>query len=384
MEEIFMSKYQEFFTNLKNCGSYDEKGRLLEVLLNSFQRGNSVSQADLTEMKSFVFEEIKILTDLIPTAPNYKTKDEMFYYEDKLMGLFMFICAQKVTVSDDEVNQVNALVKTVAKYQVLENAISEMYKLDKITLEDAKKVIEIAISLTDEYQRGLFFQGLLSYEKDVNKLTAEAKTEIANYISSEMERYLSKKDQLTEDEINNLEIASDICKNYINDKTIPLLKQILDLNHNNIRYYAVATLIACKEEIPANVIAELAQDLNYANLTHYLLKEHNLENTFPNEYADPVYLAKSDLVHWLTYPTELGKAPDEIVFLGDVKVKKEQYYIFKYKSDSDNLSDDLKNEWLIGWSSEEGGTFSHFDELSEYEQKKPAKTLKAIKKMLKA
>ena len=379
-----MSKYQEFFTNLKNCGNYGEKGRLLEVLLNSFQRGNSVSQADLNEIKSFVFEEISTITDLIPTTPNYKAKDEVFYYEDKLMGLFMFICAKKIAVSDDEVNRVNALVKTVSEYQVIENAISEMYKLDKITIEDAKKVIEVANPLTDEYQKGLFFQGLLNYEKDNEKFTAEAKAEITNYVSSEMERYLNKKDRLTEDEINNLEIAADVCKSFRNEKTVYLLKQILSLPFNNIRYYAVATLIACKEEIPANVISELAQDLNYADLTYYFLKEHNLENMFPKEYTDPIYLAKSDLVHWLTYPTELGKVPDEIVFLGDVKVKKEQYYIFKYKSDSDNLSDDSKNEWLIGWSSEDGGTFSHFDKLSEYEQKKPVKTLKAIKKMLKA
>lgn len=377
-----MSKYQEFFENLKNCASYGEKGRLLEVLLNSFQQGNSVSQTDLTEIKSFVFEEINNLTDLIPTTADYKTKDEMFYYEDKLLGLYIFIGANKIAASNDEINKINTLVKMVEKYQILETAVSEMYKLDKIMLEDAQKAIAIAKPLTDEYQKGLFFQGLLSYEKNLNKFTDEAKAEIANYISSEMERYLIKENKLTEDEINNLEIASDICKNFICDRTIPLLNQILSLNYNNIRYYALATLISCNQIVPANIIAELAQDLNYANLTYYLLKTHNLTNLFPKEFTDDEYLAKSDLVHWLTYPTELGKMPDEIVSLGDVKVKGEHFYIFKYKSDSNNLSDELKNQWLIGWSSDEGGTFSNFDKLCDYEQKKPAKTLKVIKKKL--
>lgn len=376
-----MSKQQEFFTNIKNSGNYIEKGRLLEVLLNSYQRGKSVSQADLREIKSFIFEEISIIIDLIPAAPNYKIKDEIFYYEDKLIGLFMFIYAQKIVVSDDEFNQVKALVSVVANNQVLENAVSEMYKLDKITIEDAKKTIEVVNSLTDEYQKGLFFQGILNYEKNINKFTVEAKTEITNYVSSEMERYL-KKDNLTEDEINNLEIASDICQHFINDKIISSLKQILNLPHNNIRYHAVGTLISCNQLVPTSVISELAQDLNYAYLTYCLLKNHNLTNIFPKEFANPEYLAKSDLVYWLTYPTELGKVPDEIVFLGSVKVKREQFYVFKYKSDSDNLSDDLKNEWLIGWSSDEGGTFSNFDKLSEYEQKNPAKTLKVIKKKL--
>lgn len=380
-----MSEYSEFFTSLKVCESYGEKGRILEVLLNSFRRKSSfessVSKSDLAEMKSFVFDEISALTDLIPTAPDYKTKDELFYYEDKLLGLFMFLSANKVEVSDDEVEKINALVNTVAKYQVLETAISDMYKLDKISGDDVKKVIEIAKPLADEYQKGLFFQGLLNWEKDVEKFTADAKTEIANYISSEMERYL-KKDKLTEDEINNLEIASDICKNFIDEKTIPLLKQILNLTYNNVRYYAVSTLISCNQTIPASVINDLAQDLNYADLTYHLLKMHRLEGLFPTEFTSPEYLAKSDMVHWLTYPTELGKMPDEIVLLGDVKVKGEKYYIFKYKSDSDTLSDDSKNEWLIGWSSDDGGTFSNFDKLCDYEQKKPAKTLKVIKKKL--
>lgn len=377
-----MTQYQEFFSNLKNCNSYTERAGLLEVMLMSFKRGKSASKADLNEIKSFVFDEISNLSDLISAAPNYKAKDEIFYYEDKLMGLFMFICAKNAAVSDDEFNRVKDVITTVEKYRVLETAIDEMFKLDKITIEDAKKVIEIANPLTDEYQKGLFFQGLLNYEKDINRFTAEGKAEIANYIDSELERHLSKKGELTEDEINSLEIASDVCKNFLGNKTILLLNRILSLPNNNIRYYAAATLISCKQPVPANVIAELAKDLVYANLTYNLLKTHNLTNMFPKEYSAPEYLAKSDLVHWLTYPTELGKMPDEIVLLGDVKVKKEQYYIFKYKSDSKTLSDDLHNVWLIGWSSNDGGTFSNFDRLCDYEQKKPEKTLKVIKKKL--
>ncbi|MDE5616332.1 MAG: hypothetical protein K2I78_00925, partial [Clostridia bacterium] len=73
---------------------------------------------------------------------------------------------------------------------------------------------------------------------------------------------------------------------------------------------------------------------------------------------------------------------DEIEFLGKSTVKKEDYFIFKYKSDSDNLSDDLKNVWLIGWSGSDGGTFSDFDKLSDYEKKTPEKTVKYITKKL--
>lgn len=376
-----MSKFHDYFMGIKACKSYREKGGLLEVLLNSFKRGNAASKADLLEMKSFVFEEIDALTSLIPSAPNYKTKDEMFYYEDKLVGLYMFICAGKAETSEDEIGKIKALVKTVEEYRVLETAVSDMYSLDSIKPEDAKKVVDIAASISDEYQKGLLFQGLLSYEKSVGKFTAEARAVIADYVSSEIERYLDK-DGLSEDEINNLEIAADVCKHFVNDKTVALLQRILNLKHNNIRYYAAATLISCKQTVNSEVIADLARDLVYADLTHSLLKNNNMADLFPKEFASAEYLAKSDLVHWLTYPTELGKTPDEIVLMGGVKIKGEQYYIFKYKSDSDNLSYDLRNQWLIGWASNDGGTFSNFDRLSDYEQKKPEKTLKVIGKKL--
>ena len=90
------------------------------------------------------------------------------------------------------------------------------------------------------------------------------------------------------------------------------------------------------------------------------------------------------MVHWLMYPTELGKEPDEIEYIGKITYlfKKEVYYVFKYRSNSDTLDDNLKNKWLIGWSSEDGGTFSNFDEYALYEKNTIDATLKNIKKKL--
>ena len=87
-------------------------------------------------------------------------------------------------------------------------------------------------------------------------------------------------------------------------------------------------------------------------------------------------------MHWLTYPTELGKAPDEIEYLGKAEVKKEVFHIFRFKSDSNNLGDDLKGKWLIGWSSNDGGTFSEFDEYEKFKKETPEKTVKNIKKKI--
>jgi hypothetical protein len=148
-----------------------------------------------------------------------------------------------------------------------------------------------------------------------------------------------------------------------------------------VNYYAIATLLDAKQIIPQSVVVALANDIVYADMTYALLKRHEATSLFPAELSSAEYLAKSDLVHWLTYPTELGKQPDEIEYLGKVK-KKEEYYVFRYKSDSENLGDDLKGQWLIGWSNDEGGTFSNFDLYSDFEQNTIEKTLKNIRKKL--
>ncbi|MDE7330420.1 MAG: hypothetical protein K2N30_04990, partial [Clostridia bacterium] len=137
-------------------------------------------------------------------------------------------------------------------------------------------------------------------------------------------------------------------------------------------------------EVSAGDISPIARDLRYAYLLFCMLAENKRTDLFPKELATAEYLAKSDMVQWLAYPTELGKSPDEIELIGCAEVKKELFYIFKFKSDSDTLSDDLKNIWLIGWSSSEGGTFSDFDRLCDYECKTAEKTVKNIvKKLLK-
>jgi len=186
---------------------------------------------------------------------------------------------------------------------------------------------------------------------------------------------------ISEDTVNYLELACDICKHFISDSTAPILYKIFELGKNNISFYAVETLITAKKSVPNEVIYALAGDIEYAELTYSVLKSHKLLHLFPAEFSNEEYLAKSNLTRWLLYPTELGKLPDKIEYLGKVK-KKEVFHILRFTSDSDNLEDALKGKWLIGWASEDGGTFSNFDLYENFEQKTLDKTLKFIKKKL--
>ena len=62
--------------------------------------------------------------------------------------------------------------------------------------------------------------------------------------------------------------------------------------------------------------------------------------------------------------------------------KKEVFYVFRFSSDSDTLDEEKKNKWLIGWSSNEGGTFSNFDDFAPFENEPPERALKLIKKKI--
>lgn len=62
--------------------------------------------------------------------------------------------------------------------------------------------------------------------------------------------------------------------------------------------------------------------------------------------------------------------------------RKEVFHVFRFRSDSDTLDEEKKNRWLVGWSSDEGGTFSNFDDFAPFENETPERALKLIGKKL--
>jgi hypothetical protein len=381
-----MSEIQTNIEKLKSETDVVQKMRVTHYFINVFRQASQqkkpIASEDRAALTAFVSEEMESLAEQIPKQPNYRKKDELFGYEDALLGLFAMLSGEDGDPTEKQLETITTLVLLVASERVLENAVDDAFKLEEIDVKEIDKVLKLAASLTDEYQRGLLFQGLLNYKESLNKISDEAKNAVSNYFVSEFERYAKKKNGLSDDEINNLEIACDVCKFFLNAEIIELLKDFLKLDYINVCYYAIDTLLGANETIGADIAAKMAADLTYSYMTYYLLKRHKLERLFPRECSTPEYLAKSDMVHWLTYPTELGKVPDKIELLGDIKVKKERFFVFKYMSNSDTLDDEHKNVWLIGWSSDDGETFSNFDKLSLFEKKTNQKTLKNIKKRL--
>lgn len=376
-----MSQITEMLDSVKNTDKYSEHANLLQYIGNIILKTNGLSRADLDYTVRFSVDEMRRLLTVIPTVTTYKKKDEILNYEDKLLMLFTLAGKKTDAATDADIQVIQDLVTLVSSECTIETAMDALFKQNTVSKADMDKVLDIVKPITDEYRRGKFLQGLNEYKDDIKKFEPDAKAAVAEYLAAEAERLIPVA-QPNSDETVALEYLADVCKHCITDRLLDLLERAVQVCTNNVRYYALQTLLANNRAITESAVKSLAEDLEYAELTYSLLCKHGKQALFPAELNNAEYLAKSDMVRWLVYPTELGKKPDDIQLLGSAKVKKEVYYVFKYKSDSDNLSDDCLNQWLIGWSSADGGTFSNFDLLRDYEKKTVEKTVKHIVKKL--
>lgn len=376
-----MSKFDEIIATLKTV-DYNEKMQFLEYLVRMAEQAkHQFSQEDKDALLTYAYGEVENMLKAIPEAVSYKEKDLIFACENFLLGIVMHLCDSPTKLPQEKLLKIKALTELVNQERYIETTLDSIFEQTTITKTDINRLLYWVRQTSDEYQKSMLFLGLAHHQKEMSKLDSDAEKIMADYIAGEMRRLMVLGG---EDAWNTLELMADVSKYFADDNVIAALIDLLQLGRNHINSYAVDTLCGMGVDIPQSVIEALARDLEYANTTYHILQRQGKTALFPAECATEEYLAKSDMVRWLTYPTELGKVPDEIVYIGKIKqlFKKEIFHVFKYRSDSDTLGENLKNKWLVGWSSDEGGTFSNFDEFAPFEKESTEKTLKLIKKKL--
>lgn len=384
-----MSPFTNIINGAKNAETLHDKSQILTYLGRALSSSKKKpAAADRNEIGAYVLSELEAIPALLDKAESYRKKDEIFSLMDSLIGLVTLCYDSPAAMASDKVEMIQRVVDRCNKERFLENAIDEAFGGNP-TEADMERILCMAAPLKDEFQKGQLWHGLLHYKGQVQRLSNDAKAVLARYAVSELSRFAEarKEGTFTEEMLGNLEFICDAAGALMfnapaNPELVGLISDLFEMKDSDISYYALSTLLSTGEKVSDEVIVTLAKDIVHANLTYGLLERHRMTDRFPADLRDPVYLAGSDLVHWLTYPTELGKEPDEIDFLGQTKKKGEIFHIFRYKSDSHNLGDDLKGVWLIGWSGSDGGTFSNFDKYADYEKKTPEKTVKYIRRKL--
>ena len=389
-----MSAFTDIINRAKNAETLHEKSQLLTYLGRGLAPAKKkMTAADRDEISTFVLSELEVVPTLLNKAECYREKDEIFSLMDALMGLVMVCFDSPAAMPRDKVEMIQRVVERCNKERFLENAIDEAFQGNP-TAADMERILCMAAPLKDEFHKGQLWQGLVHYKGQAGALSNDAKAVLATYAVSELTRFAEarKNGALTQDMLDTLEFLCDAVGAILHNAPAhpeleALLADLFELDDANVSFYALSTLLLAggkpSDGKPLNVaISLLAHNAAYADMTYHLLEQHNMTDRFPAELRDPAYLAKSNMVRWLTYPTELGKEPDEIELLGVTKKKGETFHVFRFKSDSDNLGDDLKGVWLIGWSGNDGGTFSNFDKYADYEKKTPEKTVKYIRRKL--
>ena len=378
-----MSQFDELITQAEAV-DLKERKQFVQYLLNVAQKSaKKLSAEDKSAIRDFAFRQVDVCAAAIPDAKSYKEKDSLFELEDLVLGIVMTLCPAPGDVPADKLMKIQSLVKLVEEERKIETTLDGIFQADAIQETDINRLLYWVKQTNDEYQRAVMYPGILHYRSQLSKFTEGAKAKLSNHIHDEIRRILAL-EKVSSEAADALELLADVCKFFPNADTPSLLISILELNQNRISYYAVESLLTLGREVPQNFIDALAHDLVHANLIYGTLAQHDKTHLFPKELSGEEYLAKSDLVHWLTYPTELGQAPDEIQYIGKITYlfKKEFYHVFRFRSESDTLGDDLRGKWLIGWSGSDGGTFSNFDEFEKFDLGSTEKTLKNIKKKL--
>jgi hypothetical protein len=136
-------------------------------------------------------------------------------------------------------------------------------------------------------------------------------------------------------------------------ESIAQLQEGLNYKDNRLKYFAIVSMLNHSKEVNDTVTETVAADPETRNLLYDGLKKHNRLNLYPSKYKNQAAFAESDMVNWLIYPTELGRAPDEIelmkVVSEDTKTSDGviEFYLFRFKSNAPDWAD---KDWMAGLS----------------------------------
>ncbi|MCB9881838.1 MAG: hypothetical protein H6834_08620 [Planctomycetes bacterium] len=93
---------------------------------------------------------------------------------------------------------------------------------------------------------------------------------------------------------------------------MPLLRRHVDSPDPRLACFAMLSLLRKHEDVPTPAVLRVAADAEMRNWFHEELRELGADHLFPADSRTLESYAEADVVNWLTAPTQLGRAPDEL------------------------------------------------------------------------
>ena len=154
-----------------------------------------------------------------------------------------------------------------------------------------------------------------------------------------------------------------------------VLRSAMQLRSTKLRIFAATSLEATGEPCDDADLAQLAATPSERALLWQLLRSYDLVDRFPRWFRTQDALAEAQMVRWLEFPTEMARAPREIVLLTKrgvrVEGKPHTAYFYRFRHPDFNAG-----KWFVGMAGPyqddaqptlfASGTFSRF---AEFESK---------------
>ncbi len=374
-----MTETEKLIATVKLEGDVSVKAGIAAAYLAAIERRRiRIKKEDKKLLGEFALGELDKLIEDIRGAESYKDKVSLIRYEDTIIGFLILYYKYPQYVPEEKQTALRELSLLVEHERKLENGVTELFSKQEITSEDVLELLETLTSIKDEYHRGAFYAGFLHYSAELPKLNTQAKDIISRLLEAELDRYIAKKDTLTEDEECNLEYIVDLAAHFLTERITEQLTEVLTFASKEVGLFTVKTLALTDNLIPEERIEALSRDVSCAAVLYFSLKKAEKLELIPEEYRNEEYIAKSDMTRWLEYSTQLGETPQELECLGRAIVRKIPFYVFRFRSNSENLDESLRGKWLICCTSLELGMFSPFADYEKFQKKTPEKTFKNI------
>jgi len=132
------------------------------------------------------------------------------------------------------------------------------------------------------------------------------------------------------------------------------VRQALAFTDPRLKYFAVMGLIRQGEEVEAKHLVDVGASPEIRNYLFDGLMTLGKLSLFPKEFRTQAALAESNMVNWLIFPTELGRAPDEIELMHIATVDRDteegpiDYYIFRFRTFAPHWA--ANDGWMAGVS----------------------------------
>lgn len=217
---------------------------------------------------------------------------------------------------------------------------------------------------------------LLNSDPKGTLLKKEEKAEIIDGINrklSELLSYFNESENIDESAYMALEILLDVSC-YINDEeTLNLIEKISRANINkDSTLFLIKSMVINEVNFDNKIIRSLAEDDNYSYRLLQILEGINKQNIFPKDILTQEKIAKSLMIDWLKYPTELDDEPKEITFIDTLEKENIIYYIYKFSAKEGALTERGDMIGISGGfdkskisTQNTGNTFSKFETIAE-------------------